>query len=235
MEKKGRTPRTQKTIGKRLLVLARRVDLDNPDETNLVIARYKITDPSTKKQSNTPASNAYKSMLVDAYSKYVEYNKIQNWERPHYTIQPKGIQPPTEERIKLLIASAKMPLSLKISVSKETGLRPREITGETGLRVNDIHRDTQSIVARSLKGCNQRPAIKISDELLTALNTYIISKNLKPNDLLFQGDADSYSGHFIRFKNTVAKRLNDPSIKQIRLYDIRHWYVTKQLKKTQNA
>jgi site-specific recombinase XerC len=194
----------------------------------LAIARY-------KKQNGQSATNTYKSMLVDAYSKYVKYNKIENWERPHYSIQPKGIQPPTEERIKLLIASAKMPMSLKISISKETGLRPKEVTGETGLKVNDIHRDTKTIVARSLKGCNQRPAIPISDELLTNLTSYITSRNLKPDDLIFKGSSDTYTTHFIRFKNTIAKRLNDPTIKQIRLYDIRHYYVTKQLKRTQNA
>jgi len=235
LEAKGRSTHTQKTIAKQLVILAKKANLDDPDEVNLVIARYKITNPSTKKETNQPATNTYKSLLANAYSKYVEYCKITNWEQPHYTAEPKGIQPPTEDRIKLLIASAKIPLSLKISVSKETGLRPKEVTGETGLKVKDIHRDTKTIVARSLKGCNPRPPMPISDELLTALTTYIASRKLNPDDLIFEGSSDTYSGHFIRFKNTIAKRLNDSTIKQIRLYDIRHWYITKQLKRTQNA
>lgn len=235
LEKLGRATRTQRAIGKELVLLAKKANLDNPNEVNLAIARYKLIDPHTREETNQPASNTYKSLLVNAYSKYIDYYKIQDWEKPHYTPQPKGIQPPTEERIKLLIASAKIPLSLKISVSKETGLRPKEVTGETGLKVKDIHRDTKTITARSLKGCNQRPAIPITDELLTGLTMYITSKNLKHDDLIFEGNSDTYTNHFIRFKNTIAKRLNDPTIKQIRLYDIRHWYITKQLKRTQNA
>jgi hypothetical protein len=33
----------------------------------------------------------------------------------------------------------------------------------------------------------------------------------------------------------LAKKLSDPSIKSIRLYDLRHAYITKQLRRTQNA
>jgi hypothetical protein len=101
LEKKGRAKGTQETVGKLLALLAKKADLDNPDEVNLAIARY-------KKQNGQPATNTFKASIVDAYSKYVEYNKIADWERPTYTAQPKGIQPPTEDRIKLLIASAKM-------------------------------------------------------------------------------------------------------------------------------
>ncbi|MGD0405672.1 MAG: tyrosine-type recombinase/integrase [Candidatus Bathyarchaeia archaeon] len=36
-------------------------------------------------------------------------------------------------------------------------------------------------------------------------------------------------------RNRLAEKLKDPTIKAIRLYDLRHYYITKQLRKIQNA
>jgi integrase len=126
-------------------------------------------------------------------------------------------------------------MNLKIQVIAETGLRPKEVTGETGLKVKDIHNDTKTIVARSLKGCNPRPPMPISDELLNGLLTYINTKKLKAEDLLFKGNSETFSNHFYDHKKLLAKRMNDPTIEQIRLYDIRHFYITKKMKKIQNS
>ena len=153
---------------------------------------------------------------------------------PYYRVEEKGIQPPNDERVKFLIATAKRPLNLKIMIIGETGLRPKEVTGTDGLQVNDIHKDTKTIIARSLKGCNARPPMPITEELLTALNTYITNHKLKGTDKLFAGSSETLSNHFYHHKITLAKRLNDPTITQIRLYDIRHYYITKKVRKLQN-
>ncbi len=117
----------------------------------------------------------------------------------------------------------------------ETGLRPKEVTGTDGLQVNDIHKDTKTMVARSLKGCNPRPPMPLSDELLTALTNYITKHKLKGTDQLFIGDSETLSNHFYDHKKLLAKRLNDPTIEQTRLYDIRHYYITKKVRKLQNT
>jgi integrase len=235
LEKHGQAKTSQTGMTKMLTALAKKVNLDNPDEVNLAIARYKKTDAKTRKLTNTSVSNTYKVQLVYAYSKYVKFYKIQNWEKPSYHADEHGIQPPTDERVKILIGSAKIPFNLKLMLSGETGLRPKEIVGETGLLVKDIHRDTKTIVARSLKGCNPRPPMPISEELLTGLTNYITQKHLTANDPIFNGTSEIYSNHFTRFKKTLAKRLNDPTIEQIRLYDLRHYYITKKLRKIGNA
>jgi hypothetical protein len=41
----------------------------------------------------------------------------------------------------MLVASAKGTLSLKIDISRQTGLRPIEVQEEKGLRVKDVHPD----------------------------------------------------------------------------------------------
>jgi site-specific recombinase XerD len=135
----------------------------------------------------------------------------------------------------MLVSSAKGELSIKLDISHQTGFRPIEITGEKGLQAKDIHPDQDTITARITKGCNARPPIKVSKELIARLQTHIANHNLKPDDLLFTEDAKEYGKHFRQLRNRLAKKLNDTSFETIRLYDLRHAYATKQLRRTQNC
>jgi site-specific recombinase XerD len=135
----------------------------------------------------------------------------------------------------MLIASAKGTLSLKIQISAETGLRPIEIHGNKGLRARNIHTDQKTITALSTKRCNARPPMPMTPELTARLQTYITTNNIQPDELLFKGDERRYGEHYRRFRNKLANKLNDQTIRTIRLYDLRHAYVTKQLRRTQNA
>ena len=107
--------------------------------------------------------------------------------------------------------------------------------GEKGLRVKDFHQDQNTITSLSTKGCNPRPPMKLSEELTARLKTYIQSRQLGNNDLLFPSLSKSYGESFRRFRNRLARKLNDPSVKTIRLYDLRHAYVTNKLRRLQNA
>ena len=100
---------------------------------------------------------------------------------------------------------------------------------------NNLHPDENTITAKSTKGCNARPPMKISYQLMTNLQTYITTNEIKQNEPIFKIKSEIFSQAFIKYKKRLAKRLNDPSIQSIRLYDLRHAYVTKQLRKTQNA
>jgi hypothetical protein len=227
LEGKGRSKNTLTAIAKALKALAIRADLDNPQTVELAIARY-------QKQDKQPASNNYKCKLCDAYQHYCKLYKIE-WEKPIYTPEETGIQPPTNEKIQMLIASAKGTLSLKIQISAETGLRPIEIHGNKGLRARNIHTDQKTITALSTKRCNARPPMLMTSELTARLQTYITTNNIQPDELLFKGDERRYGEHYRRFRNKLANKLNDQTIRTIRLYDLRHAYVTKQLRRTQNA
>ncbi len=112
---------------------------------------------------------------------------------------------------------------------------PIEVQGYKGLRVKDISIEKKVIVALSTKGCNARPPMGISEELTAKQATYITKNHLKTEDYLFTGDARRYGEHYRRMGNHLAEKLDDPSIKAIRLYDLRHYYVTKQLRKIQNT
>jgi hypothetical protein len=199
LEGKGRSKNTLTAYEKNLKALAIRADLKNTKAVELAIARY-------KKKNGRPCTNNYKSKLCDHYATYCKFHKIE-WEKPIYTPEPTTIQPPTPERCSMLIAAAKGVLSLKIDISTQTGLRPIEVQGEKGLQAKDIHPDQNTITARITKKCNPRPPLPISPELMTKIQAYITSRNLKPDGLLFTGDSRRYGEHYRRFRNRLAEKL----------------------------
>ena len=227
LERKGRSENTRIAYEKNLKALALRADLTDSQSVELAIARY-------KRKNGRPITNNYKSKLCDTYATYCKLNHIE-WEKPIYTPEPTTIQPPTQERILMLISAARLEMSIKLDVSAQTGLRPVEIVGEKGLRVGNIHSDQSTVTARITKGCNPRPPLPITKELATRLQTYIADHNLKLNDLLFSGKPKTYGEEFRRFRNRLAEKLKDQTIRTIRLYDLRHAYATKQLRRTQNC
>jgi hypothetical protein len=227
LEGKGKAKNTVRAVRNNLRFLAMKVDLRDQQAVELTIAR-------AKKKNGQPITNNYKSKLCDCYQHYCKFLKIL-WEKPIYTPDERGIQPPTDEQVRMLISAAKDPLGIKIQISAETGLRPIEIQGEKGLKVRDIHTDQQTITAINTKNCNARPPMKITPELNARLQAYITKHNLQPNDLLFTGYDRQYGKQFRRFRNKLAIKLEHPAIRTIRLYDLRHYYVTKQLRRTQNA
>jgi integrase len=233
-ERKAKSPRTTRTYIKVLKELAKRGNLDNPLSIELAISRYKLYNYMSHKLTDKPASQRWKQQLCTVYLHYCKANGIQ-WEKPVYKADEHGIQPPSEDRIKQLITAAKYPLNIKIEISMQTGLRPIEIQSPKGLKMRDIHLDTKTIIATNTKGCTARPPMPISDHLATKLQELIYKNNLKPDDLLFSGEARNYPDHFRRLKTRLAKYYNDPTIKSIRLYDLRHYYVSKLLKQTQNT
>jgi hypothetical protein len=96
LEGKGKSENTLSAVRKNLTILAKKADLDNPQEIELAIARY-------KKVNGQPASNAYKAKLCDCYQHYCKFNKA-IWEKPIYHPEEKAIQPPTDEQCQILIA-----------------------------------------------------------------------------------------------------------------------------------
>jgi integrase len=233
--RKGRSKSNIKSHRIILTRLATKANLDKPEEIEMAIAELKYTDPRTKKETTKSATNTTKDAYCTTYGTYCKLFKI-NWEKPRYTREPTGIQPPTNEKIQILITKTRShKLSMKIDIIAQTGLRPIEITGDKGLTPNNLHPDQNTITATSTKGCNARPPMKITPELMTRLQTYILTEKIKPNESIFTTDSEGFSQHFIRYKQRLAKSLNDPSILSIRLYDLRHAYITRQLRKTQNA
>jgi hypothetical protein len=110
MKNNARSDYTIENTSKSLKYLDKHADLTQPEQVKQFIA-------------NKNVSNGYKKGLCIAYNKYCKYYQIE-WKMPFYTPEAKTIKIPTKEKLEMFIARAGRTLSIKLSISKETGLRP---------------------------------------------------------------------------------------------------------------
>ena len=216
LRKQGYSKSSLKFVSKALKFLSNHCNLDNPENVKLFIARY-------------DSASSYKRNLCYAYNHYLSYVGL-SWTSPKYHASNKLPKIPIEEKLNMLISASYPSLALKLSISKETGLRPIELCR---LRVKDVDLEQGIIYPQTAKGGSGR-ALKIRAKTLRMLNSYISKHNLSLNDKLFKGDSDYYSKKFRYVRNRLAKKLNDPSIKSIRLYDLRHFFATMLYHRTKD-
>jgi hypothetical protein len=240
MQRKGRDATYTRWVGIALGELADLANLADTTAVEMAIANKKRkvrspTDHFLWIDSKQPATQAWKLKLCIAYGWHCKAHDIEWKDRPIYHPDEKTIQPPTDEKVHIFIASIKGMLSIKIQLSGETGLRPIEVQGMKGLHVKDIHLDTKTVTPIVTKRCNARPPLSISEELTCRISQYITENNLQADDIIWTTDPKYYGQSFRRARARIAKKLKDPSFKSIRLYDIRHYYITKKLKKIGNV
>jgi len=215
MKNNGLSDYTIKNTSKLLKYLDKHADLNNPDAVKTAIA--------------THTSNNYKRNLCFAYKKYAQHFNIK-WQMPKYRQDQKIRRIPTSEKLEMIIAKAGKTLATKLRISKETGLRPIELMN---LRVKDIDLDQRTIYPTTAKHGSAR-ALKISANLNTLIQIHIIGHKLNPNDKLFRGNAGRYGNTYRATRNALAKKLQDATIHQIKLYDFRHYFATMLYHKTRD-
>jgi integrase len=212
MKKDNKSDYTINFTRKALAFLSKHTSLAEPEAVKLVIAELKSSD-------------GYRRNLCIAYNKYAKFYNI-TWNMPKYREPAKNIALPTREKIQMLIADAGKLLGTKLQLSMETGLRPVELCR---LKVKDLDLDHKTVNPTIAKRGNPR-TLPISESLKQKLQEHIIEKNLTPNDLLFKGtDPDHYGKQYRQMRNKLAQKLKDPTIRTIRLYDLRHYFCTKKL------
>ncbi len=207
---------TIKFVDKSLTHLSKHADLNSPEQVKQFIA-------------NKPTSNSHKKNLCFAYNQYCKYYKIE-WQQPFYRQEPKTIRIPTTTQIDMLIANSRKIMSVKLTLSKETGLRPIELCR---LKVKDIDL-TQRIVYPTTAKHGAPRALKISTNLQEMLIAHVDEHKLNPTDKLFKGDAENYGKYYRKHRNKLAERLHKPELKTIRLYDFRHYFATRLYSKTRD-
>jgi len=216
MKNDGRSDQYIKFVRKSLSYIGRHADLNNPEQVKQFIASLQTTDN-------------YKRNLSYAYNKYCEYYKIQ-WKPPLYRQEDKTIRIPTTAQIDMLIANSRKVMAVKLTLSKETGLRPIELCN---LKVKDIDL-TQRIVYPTTAKHGAGRALKISTSLQEMIITHIDERKLNPTDKIFKGDSENYGKYYRKHRNNLAERLHKPELKQIRLYDFRHYFATRLYAKTRD-
>ena len=216
MKNNGLAECTIKFVDKALRRLDQLADLNNPEQVKQAIA-------------NMQTSNSYKKNLCSSYNHYCAYYKIK-WQQPTYYQDYKTIRLPTTAQIDQLIANSGRVMTAKLTLSKETGLRPVEVCN---LKVKDIDLAQRIVYPTTAKHGAPR-ALKISTSLKEILRTHIDTHKLNPTDKLFKGDSANYGKHYRLHRNQLAERLHQPELKNIRLYDFRHYYATRLYSRTRD-
>jgi len=217
MKKNAKSDATIKNVSKALTVLARSVDLNNPEQVKTFIATL-------------DRKNGYKKQLCYSYDCYAKYHGLK-WQRPKYFIASKLPKIPLESKIDCIIAKASPKLALAIAMSRDTGLRPIELTN---LRLRNIDLTKGAVYPETAKHGSAR-ILKLRNSTLNMLNKYVASRHIGINDKLFGcWNSDIYGNKFRETRNKTAQQMSDESIKGIRLYDLRHFFATMTYHKTKD-
>jgi len=216
MKSNGYEKTTLIGISRRLKHLDRHTDLNNPKSVVTFIM-------------NKKATNGYKNNLSIAYLHFARFHKL-DYKLNILKHKSKHIRIPTTEELNSLINSAHNPLSLKLKVLKETGLRPIELTM---LKTNDVDIERKTIYPTTAKNGSAR-TLKISNRLATLLQTYIIKHDRNPNSLLFNTKQKALRTNYSVSRNRTTKKLGNPRLSKIRLYDFRHYYATQLYARTKD-
>lgn len=215
LELKGFAITTLQTVARDLTHLSHNCKLDNIKET----LRYIISKPIV---------NRTKNKLFLTYEYYLNYYKIPHEPLPYLKTQNKEIRVPLTSELNTLITGSKSPLSLKLMLSKETGMRPIEVVRLLTKNVDFTKRKVYPITAKYGAG----RSLTISQKLTDLLEKYITKRNRKPNERVFKTTSKAYGTTYRRSRKRTADKLGMPQLNTIRLYDFRHYFGSELYRKT---
>ncbi|MGC8870780.1 MAG: tyrosine-type recombinase/integrase, partial [Brevinematia bacterium] len=167
--------------------------------------------------------------LIEAYAIYCKANNI-SWIKPFYERYDKLPKIPSEEKLNMIIANCSKRLALILSIIKDLGLRPIEVTW---LKVKDVDMDSGVVTVTSAKHCMGR-TLKLKPQTLAILKNYVVMKKLSVNDRLFPVKSSSISESYRIVRNRIANKLQDLTIKTVRLYDFRHFRASMEYYRTKD-
>jgi integrase len=216
MKKNAYADTTIKATGKRLRSLQGNCNLKDPENVKAYIG-------------NKKCSSGFKETLIETYDILMRCLN-QEWQKPFYQRYDKLPKIPSEEKINMLISNARTRMALFLSMSKDLGTRPIELTW---LQVKDINLENGIVNITSAKHCVGR-ALKLKANTLEMLKKYVNRKGLNQDDRIFPTESENISNAYRKLRNALAKKLQDPTIQQIRLYDFRHYYATMEYHKTKD-
>jgi integrase len=223
MKKNAYEDTTTKRVAKLLRQLARNTDFNNPEAIKTYVA-------------NKQVGNSMKENLIEAYDLYIHYKcnvprrQKTQWNKPFYQRYDKLPKIPQEQKIDLIIAKCEIRMKLFLSMSKDMGTRPVELTW---LKLQDINLQNGIVNITGAKHTVGRIG-KLKPQTLEMLKAYATRKNLNQDARIFPTKPEYICRLYNKIRNRLANELKDPTIKQIRLYDFRHWKATMEYHKTKD-
>jgi len=203
---------TIKKVAKLLRHLERNCNTQEPEEVKLYIAKKLC-------------SNGHKQNLIEAYACFIRSLGL-TWEQanngakqPFYERYSKKRKAPKEELIDFLINHARIEMALKLSISKDLGQRPKELTW---LTLKDIDLSTGIVSITGAKHTIGREG-KLRTKSLELLKIIILKKGLTQNSHIYNGTSENLGNNYRHYRNRIADEFNMPELKQISLYDFRRF------------
>ncbi len=216
LKKNGLSESTIKTYTKMLRTLFKRgADLEDPENVKGYIAEQPW-DPKRKQNA------------VNAYNHHVKMNN-RTWIKPRYKELSKPIFIPKESEIDALIAGTGLKTSVFLQCLKETGARAGEILN---LQWTDIDFESNIIRITPEKHSNAR-TIRVSQSLLHRLgHVKTVNRVTDPNRIF--GRYNSVHKMYSLQKKTLARKLGNERLTQIKFHTLRHWHATKLYHETKD-
>jgi integrase len=186
-----------------------------------------LDEPEQVKEylANAKWNNNTKTKVIDTYSAYLKFRKIQ-WNPPTYTPQQKLPFIPTEQEIDILISGTGTVLSTALQTIKETGIRVGELVLLKWINL-DEQRKILSITPE--KGSNPR-ILPISDKLIGMFKR--LPEN--HNDNILQPRKGILRTYLCDQRKALAQKLNNPRLQHIHFHTLRHWKATIEYHNTKD-
>jgi len=210
MRKQGYPESTIKTTARRLKHLGRLCSLDDPERVKEVIASKDV-------------SQGYKRNLVNDCIYYVRAQGL-IWSKPQYRKTKRIPKVPSGEAIDKIISRASWRYATVFSILKDTGMAPAELHNT---RLRDVDLDRGVIQAPGLKGHKPR-VLKVKPSTLAMLKRYLAENQ---SEQPFPSRKQMYDA-WRNYRNKLALKFQDPALRTIRLYDLRHYFGTMLYHKT---
>lgn len=197
---------------KRLQLLSKIGDLDNPDRIRSIICSYQCTE-------------SFKELLANAYNYYVQYKGL-NWIKPRFVREDKPIFLPLETELDILISKSYYRMSVFLQLLKETGADAGEAWK---LRWIDINTENKTVAITPTKNHNSR-IVPISSNLLSRM-----SRLKHENDRVFGCKSlKDFRRRYEDMKRHLSSNLEKPRLHMIAFRSFRHWKATIEYHKTKD-
>jgi integrase len=170
-------------------------------------------------------ANATKTKLCFGYQWFTKVNNIL-WEKPRFKAERKIPLIPTTENIHKIISASPQKYATIFTILEETGLEAMELAT---MKRNHIDTEQGIINAEGCKGHNSR-SFKLKPQTADMLRTYLYKYT---TDSPFPSSR-SMGEVWRRIRNRLAKKLNQPQLKNIPMRNLRHHFATLKYDQTKD-
>jgi len=179
-------------------------------------------------------ANGSKDIAIHSYRDYLRMIGLQQITLPQFRIEDKLPFVPLEQEIDSIVSSVRARVSIFLRILKETAVRPLEAWRIKWLDIDITNKCISITPAKYSKA--RRP--KITEQTLNMLlalprrNEYVFSPSGKQDR--FEDELDHFTRNYQKQRIRIAKKLQNPRLRQISLRTFRHWKGTMEYLRTKD-